>query len=48
MFENAGEVAGLVWNALNESAPLSAKDLKKAAKVKTDKRIVSCTGLVAS
>ena len=32
MFENAGEVAGLVWNALNESAPLSAKDLKKAAK----------------
>ena len=29
MFENAGEVAGLVWNALNESAPLSAKDLKK-------------------
>ena len=39
MFENAGEVAGLVWNALNESAPLSAKDLKKAAKVKTDKEL---------
>ena len=44
MFENAGEVAGLVWNALNESAPLSAKDLKKAAKVKTDKELYLALG----
>ena len=41
MFENAGEVAGLVWNALNESAPLSAKDLKK---VKTDKELYLALG----
>ena len=41
MFENAGEVAGLVWN---ESAPLSAKDLKKAAKVKTDKELYLALG----
>ena len=44
MFENAGEVAGLVWNALNESAPLSAKDLKEAAKVKTDKELYLALG----
>ena len=37
MFENAGEVAGLVWNALNESAPLSAK-------VKTDKELYLALG----
>ena len=44
MFENAGEVAGQVWNALNENAPLSAKDLKKAAKVKTDKGLYLALG----
>ena len=29
---------------LNESAPLSAKDLKKAAKVKTDKELYLALG----
>ena len=49
MFENAGEFITskrirVVWNALNESAPLSAKDLKKAAKVKTDKELYLALG----
>ena len=44
MFENAGEVAGQVWNALNENAPLGAKDLKKAAKVKTEKELYLALG----
>ena len=43
MFENAGEVAGLVWNALNESAPLSAKDLKKQQS-ETDKELYLALG----
>ena len=44
MFENAGELAGRVWNALNESAPMGAKELKKAAKVKTDKELYLALG----
>ena len=39
MFENAGLLAGAVWTALNENGALNAKDLKKAAKVKTDKEL---------
>ena len=48
MFENAGEVAGLVWNALNESAPLRCKRSEESSKSENRQRIVSCTGLVAS
>ena len=44
MFENAGELAGRVWNALNEGAPMGVKDLKKAAKVKTDKELYLALG----
>lgn len=33
----AGELAGAIWNALNETEGLSQKDLKKAAKIKADK-----------
>jgi hypothetical protein len=29
----AGEVAGLIWNALNGTEGMTAKDLKKAAKL---------------
>lgn len=35
--EKAGEFAGLIWNALNETEGLSQKALKKATKIKTDK-----------
>ena len=37
MFEKAGELAGAIWNALNENGALNAKDLKKAAKAKSEK-----------
>ena len=37
MFEKAGELAGAIWNALNENGTLNAKDLKKAAKAKSEK-----------
>ena len=39
MFEKAGEIAGASWTALNENGAMSAKDLKKAAKVKTEKEM---------
>jgi len=39
MFEKAGEIAGAIWTALNENGAMSAKDLKKAAKVKTEKEM---------
>lgn len=44
MFENAGEMAGLVWNALNENGQLNAKDLKKAVKAKTEKELYLALG----
>lgn len=44
MFENAGEVAGMVWNALNENETMSVKDSKKAAKVKTEKELYLALG----
>ena len=37
MFEKAGELAGAIWNALNENGALNAKDLKKATKAKSEK-----------
>ena len=39
MFENAGELAGNIWKALNETASLSTKDLKKAVKAKSEKEL---------
>lgn len=44
MFENVGEMAGLIWNALNENATMGAKDLKKAAKAKTEKELYLALG----
>ena len=44
MFEKSGECAGLVWTALNEKGQLNAKDLKKAAKIKTDKELYLALG----
>lgn len=37
MIEKVGIIAGQIWTALNEKGALTGKDLKKAAKVKTDK-----------
>ncbi len=44
MFENAGEMAGLVWQALNENGSMSGKDLKKAAKAKSEKELYLALG----
>ncbi|MCQ2266958.1 MAG: winged helix-turn-helix domain-containing protein [Bacteroidaceae bacterium] len=35
----AGEFAGAIWVALNEQGTLTGKDLKKAAKIKSDKEL---------
>jgi len=37
MNEKVGTIAGAIWTALNENGALNNKDLKKAAKIKTDK-----------
>ena len=39
MFENTGSIAGAIWNALNENGTLGVKELKKAAKAKTEKEL---------
>lgn len=39
MNEKVGTIAGQIWNALNENGALNNKDLKKTAKVKTDKEL---------
>lgn len=44
MFEKAGEIAGAVWTALNENGAMSAKDLKKAAKAKSEKELFLALG----
>ena len=44
MNEKVGTFAGQIWNALNENGALNTKDLKKAAKVKTDKELYLALG----
>ncbi len=39
MNEKVGTIAGLIWTALSENGALNNKDLKKAAKIKTDKEL---------
>ena len=39
-----GTLAGAVWTALNENGALNTKDLKTAAKVKTDKDLYLALG----
>ncbi len=39
-----GTLAGAVWTALNENGALNTKDLKKAAKIKTDKDLYLALG----
>lgn len=39
-----GTLSGAVWTALNENGALNTKDLKKAAKVKTDKDLYLALG----
>ncbi len=44
MNEKVGTLAGNVWTALNENGTMSSKDLKKAAKIKTDKELYLALG----
>lgn len=37
--EKAGEMAGKIWQALQENGELAGKDLKKAVKAKTEKEL---------
>lgn len=40
----AGEMAGKIWEALNEKGELSGKELKKAIKVRADKNLYLALG----
>ena len=42
--EIAGANAGKIWEALNEKGQLSGKELKKVAKIKTDKELYLALG----
>lgn len=44
MIEKIGLVAGSVWTTLNENGAMSAKDLKKACKIKADKDLYLAMG----
>lgn len=44
MNEKIGNIAGAMWTALNENGAMNAKDLKKAAKIKTDKEMFLAMG----
>lgn len=44
MTATVGTLAGCVWTALNENGALNTKDLKKAAKIKTDKDLYLALG----
>jgi hypothetical protein len=44
MTETVGTLAGAVWTALNENGALNLKDLKKVAKIKTDKDLYLALG----
>lgn len=37
--EKAGEIAGKIWQALNENGEMASKDLKKVTKVKSEKEL---------
>lgn len=37
--EKAGELAGKIWQALNENGELAGKDLKKLIKARSDKEL---------
>lgn len=44
MNANVGNMAGAIWTALNENGAMNTKDLKKAAKIKTDKDLYLAMG----
>ncbi|MDR1344423.1 MAG: winged helix-turn-helix domain-containing protein [Tannerellaceae bacterium] len=47
MIEQIGTNAGLVWKVLNEGGKLSVKEVKKIAKIKTEKDVFAALGWLA-
>ncbi len=43
MNEKVGMIAGSIWTALNANGAMNSKDLKKVAKIKSDKDL--CLGM---
>lgn len=44
MNANVGNMAGAIWTVLSENGAMNTKDLKKAAKIKTDKDLYLAMG----
>ncbi|MBQ1909566.1 MAG: winged helix-turn-helix domain-containing protein [Bacteroidaceae bacterium] len=44
MNEKVGLLAGAVWTALSENGTMTSKELKKAAKLKSDKELYLAMG----
>ena len=44
MTEKIGCIAGAIWVALNENGAMTSKDLKKVAKIKSDKELYLAMG----
>ncbi len=44
MNELVGTLAGAVWKALHENGAMNTKDLKKVAKIKTDRELYWAMG----
>jgi len=47
MIEQIGTNAGLIWNALSEGGKMSAKEVKKATKIKAEKDMYASFGWLA-
>jgi hypothetical protein len=47
MIEQIGKNAGLVWNVLHEGGKQSAKEIKKATKIKAEKDVYAAFGWLA-
>jgi hypothetical protein len=47
MIEQIGTNAGLVWKALSEGGKLNIKEVKKIAKIKTEKDVYAALGWLA-
>jgi hypothetical protein len=47
MIEQIGNNAGFVWNALNDGGRMSLKEVKKAARIKTEKELFAAIGWLA-
>ncbi|MDR0537083.1 MAG: winged helix-turn-helix domain-containing protein [Tannerellaceae bacterium] len=47
MIEQIGTTAGLVWKTLSDGGRMNVKEVKKAAKIKTEKELYAALGWLA-